>query len=62
MLFLRSFPGGNHFDVLAVGAMTAKIIFTEALEIIEKGNFFYDLGGNKLSKLKLFSAGYFVRQ
>jgi hypothetical protein len=30
---------GNHFDVLAVGAMTAKIIFTEALEIIEKGNF-----------------------
>jgi len=42
--------------------MTAKIILTEALEILEKGNFFYDLEGNKLSKLKLFSAGYFVRQ
>ena len=53
---------GDHFDVLAVGAMTAKIILTEALEILEKGNFFYDLEGNKLSKLKLFSAGYFVRQ
>jgi hypothetical protein len=47
---------------LAVGAMTAKIILTEALENHRKGQFFCNLEGNKLSKLKLFSAGYFVRQ